>query len=69
MLYFLFMLAQFTVISGTISGLIGYNMQDHQWVGSVWEYLTNLGRGLCYATGGLAVIYLYVKLLGWPEPD
>lgn len=69
MLYLLFVIGWIAAGIGAVCGPIGYVFREHRWVESIGEYFWNLALMIIQAAFGLGVVWLYVALLGWPEPD
>lgn len=69
MLYLFFVIGWIAMGIAVICGPIGYVFREHRWVYSVGDYFRNLGRMILQAACGLAIVWLYVHFLGWPEPN
>lgn len=69
MLFLFFTIGWIAVIDGAVCGTIGYVWKEGRWVDSVGDYFCNLARMAFQAACGAAIIWVYVAVFGWPEPD
>lgn len=70
LLYAFFLLSMAAVIAGAVCAVIGYDLWNDRRVENLWEYTVNFFSMLtCYTGGGLFVLWLYVQVFGWPQPD
>lgn len=69
MLYLIFLIGWIAAITGTVCGFIGYVLKENRWVDSVGDYFMNFARMTLQVAFGFFLIWAYVWMFGWPEPD
>jgi hypothetical protein len=50
-----------------VCGVIGFDTKRNRRVASSAEYIENFGTMFCVVAGCAAVIWVIVRLFGWPE--